>query len=132
MDPPTAHIETNSVDSVTIIEGPYNVENFGTLSGLIKIFSGTINLNTGSFRYKKVGASASGGNEWFKMLYPSRTIDADYDDSNIYSLKYSIISLSDFQIGLMLSFFNSMLIIQCLHDIKMCQTPLLLASLPTT
>jgi len=37
MDPPTAHIETNNIDSVTIIEGPYDVENFGTLSGLIKI-----------------------------------------------------------------------------------------------
>ena len=37
MDPPTSHILTNNVESIDIIEGPYDVENFGTLSGAVKI-----------------------------------------------------------------------------------------------
>ncbi|HAC70096.1 MAG TPA: TonB-dependent receptor, partial [Arcobacter skirrowii] len=37
MDPPTSHVVTNNIKSVKIIEGPYDVENFGTLSGLVKV-----------------------------------------------------------------------------------------------
>lgn len=191
MDPPTAHIETNNVDSVTVIEGPYDVENFGTLSGLVKIdtikptqeFSGAVNLNAGSFGYKKIGATASGGNDWFKILlgasyeesdqykdgdgntfaqqlikqgapmgnrykaseanrkgfekktfmiktffdiqdnqelrlgykraeadkvlYPSRPMDADYDDSNIYTLGYSIFGLGAYSKQLDFEFYRS-------------------------
>ena len=36
MDPPTSHILTNNIESVEVIEGPYDVENFGTLSGAEK------------------------------------------------------------------------------------------------
>ena len=53
MDPPTSHVVTNNIKSVKIIEGPYDVENFGTLSGLVKVetkdpkdgFHGELNLN---------------------------------------------------------------------------------------
>ena len=37
MDPPTSHVLTNNIEKVKVIEGPYDVENFGTLSGLVKV-----------------------------------------------------------------------------------------------
>ncbi|MCW8911131.1 MAG: TonB-dependent receptor plug domain-containing protein, partial [Gammaproteobacteria bacterium] len=57
MDPPTSHILVNNIDSIEVIEGPYDVENFGTLSGSVKIitkepskdFKGEASLNLGSW-----------------------------------------------------------------------------------
>jgi iron complex outermembrane receptor protein len=71
MDPPVSHIVTNQIESIEVIEGPYDVENFGTLSGGVKIKTkkpsekeqGELNVGFGSFGYKKFGASASGGTE---------------------------------------------------------------------
>ena len=37
MDPPTSHVLTNNIESVKVIEGPYDVVNFGTLSGVVKV-----------------------------------------------------------------------------------------------
>lgn len=53
MDPATSHVLSNNIQSVKVIEGPYDVENFGTLSGLVKVETkeptkdvhGEINLN---------------------------------------------------------------------------------------
>ncbi len=195
MDPPTSHIVTNNIESVEVVEGPYDVENFGTLSGLVEIHTkepqagahGSIDLNAGSFGYKKVAAEVSGGSEKFRMqvsasqesseqyedgngdtfaqqlvnnvvagigtaaneyktlysdmeayekknitvkavasptsdqelklsyignrsdrvLYPSSGMDADYDDSDIYSLVYTIQNLSDFSKRLRFELYNS-------------------------
>lgn len=91
MDPPTSHIVTNNIKSVKIIEGPYDVENFGTLSGLVSVdtiepkegFNGEINLNAGSFGYKKASATISGGNEFVKALISASTEKGDqYKDGN--------------------------------------------------
>ncbi len=68
MDPPVSHVLTNNVDYIEINEGPYNVEDFGVLSGDIKIhtiqpakeFEGDVNLGFGSWGYKKASLSASG------------------------------------------------------------------------
>ncbi len=76
MDPTTSHIVNNNIESIEIIEGPYDVENFGTLSGAVKIKTkeptedvhGSFNFNAGSFNYKKIAASVSGGTERFKLL----------------------------------------------------------------
>lgn len=179
MDPPTSHIHSDNIEKVTIVEGPYDVEHFGTLSGLViaqtknptQDVSGDVNLNAGSYGYKKASASISGGNDYVRalisasseqsdqykdgegktlseqldsavaqglgvagnrysdstlkayekktfmgkvfinptenqelrlgytlnrsdnVLYPSRSMDADYDDSDIYTLGYSIYDL---------------------------------------
>jgi iron complex outermembrane receptor protein len=69
MDPPVSHILTNNVDYVEINEGPFNVEDFGALSGDVKIhtikpseeFEGEVNLGLGSWGYKKGSFSLSGG-----------------------------------------------------------------------
>ncbi len=76
MDPPTSHILTNNIESITIIEGPYDVENFGTLSGAVKVTSkkpeedlhGEVSLNMGRWNYQKTAMTLSGGNEKVRGL----------------------------------------------------------------
>ena len=91
MDPPTSHILTNNIESVEITTGPYDVENFGTLSGLVDIktkkpseeFSGEVNLNAGSFNYKKVSATASGGTDKVRLLLSASKESSDqYKDGD--------------------------------------------------
>ncbi len=85
MDPTTSHILTNNIDSIEIVEGPFDVENFGTLSGLVKVktkeptekLSGDFNLNFGSFGYKKTSFSVSGGNEYIKVLLSGSKEESD-------------------------------------------------------
>ncbi len=76
MDPATSHIVNNNIESIEVTEGPYDVENFGTLSGMVKIntkeptedFHGNINLGYGSYDYEKAAASLSGGVGAFRFL----------------------------------------------------------------
>lgn len=91
MDPTTSHVLTNNIESVEVIEGPYDVENFGTLSGAVKIktkqpsqdFKGEVNLNVGSFSYRKLSTTIQGGNERVKLLISASTEESDpYKDGN--------------------------------------------------
>jgi len=91
MDPPTSHIASNNVENVEIVEGPYDVENFGTLSGIVKIdtkkptekFTGDINLNAGSYGYKKASAGISGGTDKVKVAIGASTESGEqYEDGN--------------------------------------------------
>lgn len=91
MDPATSHVLTNNIDSVEVIEGPYDIENFGTLSGLVKVktkepsekLSGEVNLNLGSYGYKKGSFTVSGGNEHVKLLLSASKEESDqYKDGN--------------------------------------------------
>ena len=91
MDPATSHVLTNNIESVKVIEGPYDVENFGTLSGLVQVKTkeptkdvhGEINLGAGSFGYKKASATVSGGTDRFKLLVSTSTEKGDqYKDGN--------------------------------------------------
>ncbi len=87
MDPPVSHILANQIDEVEVIEGPYDVENFGTLSGGIKIKTkkpteevhGEVNFGIGSFNYKKIGATLSGGNDFIRLL-----VSTSYESSDQY------------------------------------------------
>lgn len=190
MDPPTSHIVVSNIDNVTVSEGPYNVEDFGVLSGSVKVetkkpkegFHGDIYTNIGSFNYNKVGGTLSGGNDkikfiitgskessdqykdgegktfaqqledkapamnWLKpeykdmrayektsfmgktfikiadnqdlelsytqnrsdnILYPNTGMDALYDNSDIYNLKYTILGLGKFSKKIQLQVYNS-------------------------
>lgn len=91
MDPALSHIHSDNVENVKIVEGPYDVEHFGTLSGMIiaetknptKEVSGDVNLNMGSYGYKKASASASGGNDAVRVLLSASTEQSDqYKDGD--------------------------------------------------
>lgn len=91
MDPPTSHILTNNIDDIEIIDGPYDVENFGTLSGAVKIttrmpeqgFNGKVSLNVGSWDYQKFAATLSGGGERVRgMLSVSQETGGQYEDGD--------------------------------------------------
>ena len=91
MDPATSHVLSNNVQSVKVIEGPYDVENFGTLSGLVKVETkepteevhGEVNLGAGSYGYRKASATVSGGTDRFKLLVSTSTEEGDqYEDGN--------------------------------------------------
>lgn len=91
MDPPTSHILTNNVEGVDIVEGPYDVENFGTLSGAVKITTrkpskemhGEVGVNVGSWNYRKQYASISGGTESVRILLSASKESSDqYEDGD--------------------------------------------------
>ncbi len=91
MDPPISHVLSNNVQNVKVIEGPFDVENFGTLSGLVKVETkeptkdvhGEVNLNAGSYGYKKASATVSGGTDKLKLLVSTSTEESDqYKDGN--------------------------------------------------
>ncbi len=91
MDPPTSHVLTNNVDMVEVTEGPFDVENFGTLSGLVNIktikptkdLSGEVSINAGSFGYQKFAGKISGGTDRVKVLLSASKESSDqYEDGN--------------------------------------------------
>ncbi|WP_331774028.1 TonB-dependent receptor [Sulfurospirillum sp. 1612] len=91
MDPPTSHVLTNNIEKVEVIEGPYDVTNFGTLSGVVKVTTskptkethGDVNLNVGSWGYKKASASVSGGTDKVRVLIGASTEQGgQYKDGN--------------------------------------------------
>ncbi len=91
MDPPVSHILASQIDEVEVLEGPYDVETFGTMSGGVKIttkqpkkdFHGDVNFGYGSWNYLKVGATVSGGNDTVRVLISgSRETSDQYEDGN--------------------------------------------------
>lgn len=91
MDPPVSHVLANNIENVSVIEGPYDVENFGTLSGKVLIktkeptkeLKASIDAGIGSFHSYKGGAMVSGGNDYFKLLVSASTEQGDeYKDGN--------------------------------------------------
>ena len=91
MDPPVSHILASQIDEVEVIEGPYDVETFGTMSGGVKIktkkpsqkFSGEMNFGAGSWRYRKMGVTGSGGNDLVRVLVSASSESSDqYEDGD--------------------------------------------------
>jgi len=91
MDPPVSHVLASQIDTVEVIEGPYDVETFGTMSGGIKIttkkptkdLQGEVNLGLGQWGYYKAGATVSGGNDFVRLLVSGSYETSDqYEDGN--------------------------------------------------
>ena len=89
MDPPTSHVLTNNIEGIEIIEGPFDVQNFGTLSGSVEItskapakeFAGEANLNFGSWGYRKGSLTLSGGSDRVRALFSlSKETSEQYED----------------------------------------------------
>ena len=95
MDPPTSHVITSNIKDIEVIEGPYDVEDFGTLSGAVKVTTnkptehlhGNVNFNMGSWKYRKGSAFISGGNDKVRALVGASTEQSDqYKDGNGHTL----------------------------------------------
>ncbi len=95
MDPPISHVLTNNIEKVIIQEGPFDVENFGTLAGLVDVkvkepkekLAFDINLNAGSFDYKKISTTISAGTNRVKLLLSmSQENSGQYQDGTGNSL----------------------------------------------
>jgi len=91
MDPPTSHVVIHAISDVIVQEGPFDVEEFGALSGSVKIRTkkptkevhGDISLNTGSFGYKKAAVTISGGTDKVRFLFSaSNETGEQYEDGN--------------------------------------------------
>jgi iron complex outermembrane receptor protein len=91
MDPPISHVVTNSAQSAILQEGPYDVENFGSLGSTLNVntltpkkgINGDINANVGSFGYKQGSALIDGGNDTIKFLIGGSIEESDqYKDGN--------------------------------------------------
>jgi iron complex outermembrane receptor protein len=91
MDPPTSHVITSNVESVEIKEGPFDVSEFGNLSGGVKIktaqptkeLSGEIGATVGSYGYKKGVVSVSGGNDTIRAMLTYSNEESDqYEDGD--------------------------------------------------
>ncbi|MEJ2488559.1 MAG: TonB-dependent receptor [Sulfurovaceae bacterium] len=91
MDPPTSHVLSSTIESIEITEGPFNVEDFGSLGADISIktlepkedFGGEVLVNAGSFGYKKGSALVTGGNDKFKFLISGSIEKGEqYEDGN--------------------------------------------------
>ncbi|MCW8837097.1 MAG: TonB-dependent receptor [Thiovulaceae bacterium] len=91
MDPPVSHILASQIEDVEVIEGPYDVETFGTMSGGVKIKTKKpvaktkteLNLGFGAWGYNKIGATVSGGNDIVRILVSgSSESSGQYEDGN--------------------------------------------------
>ena len=91
MDPPVSHVLANQIETIEVTEGPYDVTTYGNLSGGIKIktkkptkdFKPQLNLGFGAWNYKKFGATASGGNDFLRLLVTASMESSDqYKDGN--------------------------------------------------
>ncbi len=99
MDPPISHIISSQIERIRVIKGPYDVTNYGNMSGGVQITTkaptketqGAINLGFGSFAYKKFGASVSGGDDRVRLLLSaSRETSDQYKDGNGHTLAEQI------------------------------------------
>lgn len=103
MDPPTSHILTNNIAYIEVIEGPYDVQNFGTLSGAVVIetvkpsqeFKGEVSVNLGSWDYRKAATTMSGGTDGARFLVSvSKETSGQYEDGDGHDFYRQIDSLN--------------------------------------
>jgi len=87
MDPPVSHVLTNNIATVEVIEGPYDVSEYGNLGGGVKIKTlqpqkgvhGVVSFGGGSWGYQKISATISGGNDVVRVL-----VAGSSEESNQY------------------------------------------------
>ncbi len=91
MDPPAMHVSAAQIESVEVKEGPFDVENFGSMGGVVNVktkepkegFGGELSATLGSYGYKKFSANVNGGSEDFKFLLGvSKESGEQYEDGD--------------------------------------------------
>ncbi|BCD62948.1 iron complex outermembrane recepter protein [Nitratiruptor sp. YY08-26] len=91
MDPPAMHISIADIQKVEVAEGPFDVENFGSMGGRVNVltadpqegFNGEGAITIGSFGYNKFDAKVEGGDEKLKFSFGvSRENSEQYEDGS--------------------------------------------------
>ena len=91
MDPPTSHVVTHAIADVEVQEGPFDVEEFGALSGSVKVTTkkptktvqGDLSFNGGSYGYKKASGTISGGIDNLRFLFTASNEKGEqYEDGD--------------------------------------------------
>ncbi len=91
MDPPAMHISVADIAKVQIKEGPFDVEHFGSMGGMVNVitkepqsgFGGKVGLTYGSFAYNKAEASVHAGDEKFRFALGMGHENSDqYEDGD--------------------------------------------------
>ena len=91
MDPPVSHVLSNNIQSVEVIEGPYDVTEYGNLGGGVKIktlqpqkgWHGDVSFGGGSWNYKKLSGMFTGGDDFMRVLVAASSEDSNqYKDGN--------------------------------------------------
>ncbi len=91
MDPPAMHISASQIEKVNIKEGPFDVENFGSMGAMIDVktkdpkkgFSTNLSYVYGSFDYNKLSISTNAGDDNIKALFGySRETSNQYEDGD--------------------------------------------------
>ena len=91
MDPPLMHTSIADIQSIQVLEGPFDVENFGSMGGAIKIitkdpqegFGGNLEATLGSYGYNKFDLNLHAGDEKLKMqIGITRENSEQYEDGN--------------------------------------------------
>ncbi len=92
MDPPISHVLSNNIDFIEINQGPFDVETFGALTSEVAITTkkpasddvhGDINLNVGSWGYKKTAFTMEGGVGSVKYYLSASAEESDqYEDGD--------------------------------------------------
>ena len=104
MDPPVSHILNTNIQKVEVIEGPYDVTEYGNLGGGVKIttlapkkgWSGHVSFGGGSWNYKKVAATISGGDDTIRALVSGSFENSDqYEDGDGKTLAQQVEAKAD-------------------------------------
>ena len=91
MDPPVSHVLSNNIQSLEVVEGPYDVSEYGTLGGGVKIktlepqkgWHGNVSFGGGSWNYKKLSGMFTGGDDLIRVLVAGSSEESDqYEDGN--------------------------------------------------
>ncbi len=91
MDPPAMHISIANIQSVEVQEGPFDVENFGSMGGVVKVkskepkkgFGGKAGVSYGSFGFNKESLSLNAGDDRFKFIMGLSHENSDqYEDGD--------------------------------------------------
>jgi iron complex outermembrane receptor protein len=91
MDPPSMHVSVSQIKSVDVVSGAFDVENFGSLGGVIDVKTkepqegvhGDISATYGSFNYKKLSATVSAGDSDTRVLVGFSHASSDqYEDGD--------------------------------------------------
>lgn len=107
MDPPAMHVSASQIKRVEIKEGPFDVENFGSMGAMVNVLtkepkkglSADLSYTYGSFDYNKLSFIGNAGDDKIKVLLGySREESNQYEDGdgkNLVEQQWSKLSVAD-------------------------------------